>query len=552
MPAFRQGERPAASADRIGEWYVARMSDRQRKAHGLFLNAGARRRPHGRADHGRRAEGAGSRSRRGYRHLVLRGGGGARIPPAEARYDRTDRLRGRRRPESRRCGRSSTASLAGAASGTEWPSASVSKLRTSSWRTPMRRSRAGCSPRARRRTASMSSSPIRLISRSESPIRGQQPLPTWCTASRTSMPSSWRSAPRCSGQAATSSSSRREASLPAPVSGASGPCSSGGSGRRGSMCSAPGAMRSAGTKCCRRTSFSAVSVGTAGATAARASSSRRALASGTSARGRSASFPPPPCSILLPRTRSCVFRSATDDDRVLALVDSWPATLHGLGLNISTGPVVPFRATGLVAGKGRVPASHAPLLWMNHVRAMQVTWPLGRHKPEYIRRAGAAALLVPNRNYVLLRRFSAKEEARRLTAAPWIAAGSAVPDLGLENHLNYVHRPGGTLSEDEAWGLAALYNSRPARHLVPRRQREHPGERHRTSRHAASGPRDDPRARPAGETSGRPRGRAGCARHRRGRPSRVEGGGYWLMSKRPGKSSKPWGCRSPSTTGWRA
>ena len=72
----------------------------------------------------------------------------------------------------------------------------------------------------------------------------------------------------------------------------------------------------------------------------------------------------------------------------------------------------------------------------------------------------AKALLTPNRNYVLLRRFSAKEEARRLTAAPYIAADFGVPAVGLENHLNYVHRPGGTLSEDEAWGLAALYNSR--------------------------------------------------------------------------------------------
>ena len=91
---------------------------------------------------------------------------------------------------------------------------------------------------------------------------------------------------------------------------------------------------------------------------------------------------------------------------------------------------------------------------------MRVTWPLDRKKPEYIRRAGAEGLLVPNRNYVLLRRFSAKEEARRLIAAPWIARDSALSKVGLENHLNYVHRPGGTLSEDEAWGLAALYNSR--------------------------------------------------------------------------------------------
>ena len=148
------------------------------------------------------------------------------------------------------------------------------------------------------------------------------------------------------------------------------------------------------------------------------------------------------------------------DDRALTLVDSWSTDLCGLGLNISTGPVVPFRATDLVAREGRVPTSHAPLLWMNHVRAMRATWPLDRRKPEYIKRAGAESLLVPNRNYVLLRRFSAKEEPRRLTAAPWIAADISISDIGLENHLNYVHRPGGTLSEDEAWGLAALYNSR--------------------------------------------------------------------------------------------
>ena len=148
-----------------------------------------------------------------------------------------------------------------------------------------------------------------------------------------------------------------------------------------------------------------------------------------------------------------------DDYAALALVDSWSSSLANLGLNISTGPVVPFRATDLTAQKGKVPTSHVPLLWMNHVRAMQATWPLECHKPEYIFRAGAGPLLLPNRNYVLIRRFSAKEELRRLTAAPWSAANFAIPEIGLENHLNYVHRPGGTLSENEAWGLAALYNS---------------------------------------------------------------------------------------------
>ena len=149
-----------------------------------------------------------------------------------------------------------------------------------------------------------------------------------------------------------------------------------------------------------------------------------------------------------------------EDDDVLALVDSWPESLRSFGLDISTGPVVAFRAKEFIDKEGKVPESHVPLLWMNHVHPMQATWPLNGHKPEYVERSGTEALLLPNRNYVLMRRFSAKEEARRLTATPYIATDFATPEVGFENHLNYIHRPGGTLAEDEAWGLAALYNSR--------------------------------------------------------------------------------------------
>ncbi len=149
-----------------------------------------------------------------------------------------------------------------------------------------------------------------------------------------------------------------------------------------------------------------------------------------------------------------------DDDDALDLVDSWPNTLHSLGLKVSTGPIVAFRAKDLIGKHGIVPNTHVPLLWMSHVKPMTVQWPLDRRRPEYIARSGAEGLLVPNQNYVLLRRFSTKEEARRITATPYTAANFSVPELGLENHLNYIFRPVGTLAEDEAWGLAALYNSR--------------------------------------------------------------------------------------------
>jgi len=148
------------------------------------------------------------------------------------------------------------------------------------------------------------------------------------------------------------------------------------------------------------------------------------------------------------------------EDEAVRLVDSWPGSLHEYGLNISTGPVVPFRATEFLDTADVPNAALTPLIWMHHVHAMRMRWPNDVRKPQYIKRSATErSLLVPNRNYVLLRRFSAKEDLRRLVAAPWIRGATTSQLLGLENHLNYIHRPGGELEEDEAWGLAALLNS---------------------------------------------------------------------------------------------
>jgi adenine-specific DNA-methyltransferase len=140
-------------------------------------------------------------------------------------------------------------------------------------------------------------------------------------------------------------------------------------------------------------------------------------------------------------------------------VQALPHTLATLGLQVSTGPIVPFRATQLLADAD-CPQPTVPLLWLQHVRPGTVSWPLGSgfRKPERVH-ASAGKLLVPTANYVLLRRFSAKEEPRRLTAAPLLARDCSTTHIGLENHLNYIHRPREGLVAQEARGLAALLNS---------------------------------------------------------------------------------------------
>jgi adenine-specific DNA-methyltransferase len=68
-------------------------------------------------------------------------------------------------------------------------------------------------------------------------------------------------------------------------------------------------------------------------------------------------------------------------------------------------------------------------------------------------------LLVPNECYVLVKRFSSKEEARRVVAIVYDPQCFTTDQVGFENHLNYFHRNGRGLDYDLARGLAAFLNS---------------------------------------------------------------------------------------------
>lgn len=158
-----------------------------------------------------------------------------------------------------------------------------------------------------------------------------------------------------------------------------------------------------------------------------------------------------------------LFRLPTSeiDELILDIVDNWEESLHHYGMEISTGPVVAFRAKEYLVSEEEGNTA-VPLLWMQHIKPQQVIWPFSPpfSKPQYIQNSpDTRALLVKNTNYVLLRRFSAKEEHRRLVAAPYLAKYIYYPLVGLENHLNYIYRRTGKVSEEEVIGLSALLNS---------------------------------------------------------------------------------------------
>jgi adenine-specific DNA-methyltransferase len=151
------------------------------------------------------------------------------------------------------------------------------------------------------------------------------------------------------------------------------------------------------------------------------------------------------------------------DEQVMSIFKTWNGSLHQYNMEISTGPVVDFRSLDFILP--RKAPNTVPLLWLHNITSMKVTWPLAKKKiktkGQYIRATKESfSRLVPNRNYVMLRRFSSKEDKRRLIAAPFFKSSfSSFAQIGVENHLNYIYKINGSLTQIEATGIAALLNS---------------------------------------------------------------------------------------------
>ncbi len=146
---------------------------------------------------------------------------------------------------------------------------------------------------------------------------------------------------------------------------------------------------------------------------------------------------------------------SAEDAALAERVQALPCTLTDLGIKVSTGRVVDFRAREHLR---REPGDDTvPLIYPAHLKGGGVRWPIADFKKHnaLVRNPRTADLLIPAGRYVLTKRFSSKEERRRLVASLFDAEGA----VGLENHLNYFHERGQGLPHHLAAGLAVFLNS---------------------------------------------------------------------------------------------
>jgi len=167
-----------------------------------------------------------------------------------------------------------------------------------------------------------------------------------------------------------------------------------------------------------------------------------------------------PDNIVSPEDQDAVIHIPTDEleTNITKLAERLTSTLQSLGLEVSTGRVVDFRAKNFITHEPQ--EGSVPLIYPAHFDKGYVRWPVNGKKPNAIALSSLTKeLLIPSHNYVLVKRFSSKEEPRRVVAAVYDRRRFESAYLGVENHLNYFHKGNQGIDIAVAKGLAAFLNS---------------------------------------------------------------------------------------------
>lgn len=145
------------------------------------------------------------------------------------------------------------------------------------------------------------------------------------------------------------------------------------------------------------------------------------------------------------------------DQAVIDRLSYFNSTLDDLDLQVSTGAVVDFRLKEDL--RSNIESGAVPLIYSTHLKG-EVNWPKDSKKPNAISVSSRSRswLWQNSGNFVIVKRFSSKEEKRRIVAAHY--NGSLPGELiGFDNKLNVFHDSKQGFAKDVALGLYVYLNS---------------------------------------------------------------------------------------------
>lgn len=162
--------------------------------------------------------------------------------------------------------------------------------------------------------------------------------------------------------------------------------------------------------------------------------------------------------IVQPGDRERFIRIPKNQEDEGALTDLFAHSLEEIGLEVCTGPVVDFRLKPWWSQHPQ--PGTVPCIYPHHLTKQGFEWPKEHKKPNsLVRSPEVDKWLMREGVYVIVRRFSAKEERRRVLAYIVTPEDTKSELVGFENHWNVFHIRKGGLPLDIARGLAAFLNT---------------------------------------------------------------------------------------------
>lgn len=163
-----------------------------------------------------------------------------------------------------------------------------------------------------------------------------------------------------------------------------------------------------------------------------------------------------PYDIVVSGTETYVYLVTSQEEiEALKTVHQWHDTLPSIGLRMKTGLTVDFRNREALRDSSEERA--VPLFFSQHIQEGKVIFPVGREH-EYIV-TDQKGLLQSNTNYLFVKRFTAKEEHRRLQCGVYLAR--KLPEyktISTQNKINFICGLR-ELSDCVVYGLYVLFNS---------------------------------------------------------------------------------------------
>ncbi|MDE7269258.1 MAG: Eco57I restriction-modification methylase domain-containing protein [Acetatifactor sp.] len=148
----------------------------------------------------------------------------------------------------------------------------------------------------------------------------------------------------------------------------------------------------------------------------------------------------------------------TDEDEVgvLEKLHKFDKTLPDIGLKMKTGLTVDFRNREILRDEEEEGA--IPLFYSQHIQKGEVQFPI-KKEHEYVV-TDQRGLMQDNRNYLFVKRFTAKEEKRRLQCGVYLAKNyPQYAKISTQNKINFVDGLLSEMSECLVYGLYVLFNS---------------------------------------------------------------------------------------------